>query len=126
MNFLQICGVAVLGSVLALVLSMLGQGRQTLVLLGSALVLCVLLLPRVSGITAFLELPGLSGAGVPYEVLYKGVGLCLLTEIVGMICKTLGAQGVYSILELIGKAEILLLALPLARELLSLAEGLLS
>lgn len=55
------------------------------------------------------------------EPLLKGAGIAMLTEIGVEICRSLGEGNTASYVALLGKAEILLMTLPLYRQLLELA-----
>ena len=58
----------------------------------------------------------------PYvKVLLKGLGVTYVVHIGADVCRDLGAAGIASKLELCGKAELLLLALPYLGEVISLA-----
>ncbi len=60
------------------------------------------------------------------QTLLKALGVAIAVEITADICRDAGEQSLAHKLELVGKAELLLLALPLVRELLELAGGLVS
>ncbi len=60
----------------------------------------------------------LVGGGVDAEtrrILYKALGLALLTEAAASICRDSGETGLAGWVEMAGKLEILLLSLPLVR-----------
>jgi stage III sporulation protein AD len=71
--------------------------------------------------------PG-GGGALPEEtwaILLKALGLAFLTEITAGICRDSGEAGLASWVEMAGKMEILLLALPLVREVLGAVSSLL-
>ncbi len=55
------------------------------------------------------------------EPLLKGAGIAMLTEIGVEICRSLGEGNTANYVSLFGKAEILLMTLPLYRQLLEMA-----
>ncbi len=59
------------------------------------------------------------------ETMLKALGIAATAQITADICRTAGEPTVASHVEIIGKMEILLLALPLAARLLSFAQTLL-
>lgn len=60
------------------------------------------------------------------ELLFKALGIALLTQFCADVCRESGESGAASTVELTGKMEILLLCLPLLEEILSAARELLS
>lgn len=72
----------------------------------------------------------LSDGGVPEEyvtVLFKALGVCLLTQLAADACRDAGEQGLAAKAEFAGKIAMLVLALPLFRKVgdiaLSLIQG---
>lgn len=60
----------------------------------------------------------------PYaQTLLKAVGIGFVVQISADMCRDTGESGIASKLEIAGKAEILILCLPLIKELLALARG---
>lgn len=55
------------------------------------------------------------------EPLLKGAGIAMLTEIGVEICRSMGESNTAGYVSLLGKAEILLMTLPLYKELLEMA-----
>ena len=60
------------------------------------------------------------------EVVFKGLGAALVTHICSAICRETGRSSLADGVEFAGKIEILLLSLPLVRELLSTVSELMS
>ena len=68
-----------------------------------------------------------AAAGLPAEylrVIFRAVGICLLTQLAADTCRDAGEQSLAAKAELAGKCFMLLLALPLFERLLSLVTGL--
>ena len=55
------------------------------------------------------------------KILIKALGVCCLCELAGQVCREAGQLAIASKIDLAGKVTILLLALPLFRELLELS-----
>ena len=63
----------------------------------------------------------------PYaKTLLKAVGIGFVVQISADMCRDAGEGGIAAKLEMAGKAEILVLSLPLIKELLALARGVIS
>ena len=69
-------------------------------------------------------LMGQSGTQTYAVILVKALGVAVLTQCCGDICRECGENGIASGVELIGKLEILLLSIPLIHEILGLAQKL--
>ena len=59
-----------------------------------------------------------------WQILMKTLGICFLTQTASDVCRDSGESSLATKVELAGKTAILLLCLPLFRELLSIAIGL--
>ncbi len=125
---LRICCLALLLLVVALVLRQWRAELLPLVRVSAVLAFATLLIGTLAPIVVYLhELT--EQAAIPSEhasLLFKALGLALLTQFCGEICRECGESAIADGVELIGKAEILLLALPLIGEILSLTRELLS
>ena len=111
------------GTVLALIL---GQYRPEFRMLFTAavtLLLMAMVLERLSPVLeqlrSTMELTGLTGDYA--AVLFKAVGICLLTQLAGDVCRDSGESSIASKIELAGRAAILLTAMPLIQEVLAWA-----
>ncbi len=60
------------------------------------------------------------------EVVFKSLGVCILAELAGQVCKDAGEQAIASKIELAGKVALLFLSMPLFLKLLDTAAMLLS
>lgn len=79
--------------------------------------------PLISYVSALLE----SSAAAPYaEILMRTLGVAILTETAGGICRECKEPSVASYLEMAGRLEILILCLPLMEDILESVKGLLS
>lgn len=126
MGIVQAAGVALLSAMLALLLKELRAAAVpavrlagTLLLLGAALGLCAPILKTIS------ELMALADGGAYTALLLRGVGIALIAELAASLCRDMGEGTVAEGVVLFGRLEILLLALPLLRELLNIAKELL-
>ena len=104
------------GTVLALIL---GQYRPEFRMLVTAAVTLLLMAMVLEQLRSTMELTGLTGDYA--AVLFKAVGICLLTQLAGDVCRDSGESSIASKIELAGRAAILLIAMPLIQEVLAWA-----
>lgn len=120
MSVWQVCGIALLCALGGMVLRELGGWQQRVLLMLGGTVLGGALLSRLLRMQTVSAWLSEIGAGEEYPQLWKGLGICLTVEFCAGLCRTCGAEELGKTVELIGRAEILFLALPLIKELLSL------
>ncbi|MBQ7325162.1 MAG: hypothetical protein IJW98_05425 [Clostridia bacterium] len=124
MSFIAVCGL-----VLAVMLFLL-LIRQFRPELAPPLNLCLTLFLTLSAIAAMIPLLtylkeleiGKFEVYLPY--LMKSMGISLLSTTAADLCRDSGEGSIANKLELLGKCEIVLLSLPLLKELLTLAQEL--
>ncbi|MHB1153585.1 MAG: SpoIIIAC/SpoIIIAD family protein [Eubacteriales bacterium] len=122
MDILKLCGAAIAAVMLILVIK---QGREEfsplvslavcVALFSAAITLFYPVIDYISEITSDSLLEPYAGT------LLKALGVGLITQTTAEVCRDSGETAVAGKVELLGKAEILLLSLPLLRELLSVA-----
>ncbi len=123
---LRICGVGVLLAVVCLLLKQMKSDLLPLVRVGgTVLILSMILSPISDAMGELLALVG-DGSIEPYaKVMIRALGISLLCKIASDVCRDAGESGIGSGVELAGKLTILLLCVPLIKELLSYASRLL-
>ena len=111
------------GTVLALILGQYRPEFRMLVTAAVTLLLMAMVLEQLSPVLeqlrSTMELTGLTGAYA--AILFKAVGICLLTQLAGDVCRDSGESSIASKIELAGRAAILLTAMPLIQEVLAWA-----
>lgn len=111
------------GTVLALILGQYRPEFRMLVTAAVTLMLMAMVLEQLSPVLeqlrSTMELTGLTGDYA--AVLFKAVGICLLTQLAGDVCRDSGESSIASKIELAGRAAILLTAMPLIQEVLAWA-----
>ena len=111
------------GTVLALILGQYRPEFRMLVTAAVTLLLMAMVLEQLSPVLeqlrSTMELTGLTGDYA--AVLFKAVGICLLTQLAGDVCRDSGESSIASKIELTGRAAILLTAMPLIQEVLAWA-----
>ena len=111
------------GTVLALILGQYRPEFRMLVTAAVTLLLMAMVLEQLSPVLeqlrSTMELTGLTGDYA--TILFKTVGICLLTQLAGDVCRDSGESSIASKIELAGRAAILLTAMPLIQEVLAWA-----
>ena len=111
------------GTVLALILGQYRPEFRMLVTAAVTLRLMAMVLEQLSPVLeqlrSTMELTGLTGDYA--AILFKAVGICLLTQLAGDVCRDSGESSIASKIELAGRAAILLTAMPLIQEVLAWA-----
>ena len=121
MTTARLCGLCLMGVLLLLFLRQSKPDFAPLL----TLTLCVMLggvgiaslLPAVDFMQ---ELPLNESTAQSLTVMLKSLGLAFITQTTAEFCRDAGESAVASKVELIGRAEILLLCLPMLRELMSI------
>lgn len=111
------------GTVLALILGQYRPEFRMLVTAAVTLLLMAMVLEQLSPVLeqlrSTMELTGLTGDYA--AILFKAVGICLLTQLAGDVCRDSGESSIASKIDLAGRAAILLTAMPLIQEVLAWA-----
>ena len=127
MTLTKICMLAVLGITACTVIKEWKSDLLPLLRLSLVLVFGGILISIASPLFAFVRtLTEYTGNTTYTELLFKALGIAILTQICSDICRECGESSLSAGVELAGKLEILLLSLPMITEILSIAEKLLS
>lgn len=128
MEITVVIAVCVIGSLLALMLRQHRPELAMLLSLGCGVVVVIYMLDGVAQIRSELE-QLLRLVNLPTEVLevvFKGLGICILSEFASQSCRDAGEKSIALKAELAGKIAIVMISMPLFMQLLQLAAGLLS
>ena len=98
-----------------------------LVRIGATVLFGTLLLASAQPLLSLISTLG-NGAGTSayIEIILKGLGIVILTQISSDICRDSGEATLAGHIETVGKLELLLLCIPLIEEILATAETLLT
>ncbi len=122
---IKICMLAVMGVFLLFLLRGWKSDLVPAVRLGFTILFAVMLLQALTPILSYLEeLSATGGIESDWKVLLEALGIAFLTRITSDICRDGGENGLAVAVETAGKAEILLLALPLLQKLITAAKEL--
>ena len=127
MSSIQICMLAMAGVTVITVIKKWSSDFLPLLRIALTVVLTMAALTLISPLLSYLEqLTELSGTGGSAELLLKSLGVAWLTQCCADICRESGESGAANGVELAGKVELLLLALPLLNRVLEVVSELLS
>lgn len=123
MEWMAIAAVAVITAFLAVMLrrSHPEQAMAVTLVAGILMVAAALdyMAPLLGDIQTMLEASGLSGEYI--QILFKSLGICVITQLASDACRDAGEQGLAAKTELAGKLILLALALPLFQKIGSIA-----
>lgn len=125
--FYRVCGIGVLCAVSALLLRKQSDGVAALLpVLGVTLILSLVLGRYAEVLTTVSETITQTGFGGYGTLMVKSLGVGMVAHVTGGVCRELGKETLAAGIELAGKAEILLLCLPLMGEILTLLQEILA
>ncbi len=123
MSGMTIAAVAVITAFLAVLLRRAHpeQAMAVTLMAGILLLMAALgyVLPLLGDIREMLQQSGLSGDYI--QILFKSLGICLVTQLAADACRDAGEQGMAAKAELAGKLTLLALAIPLFQKVGSIA-----
>ncbi len=123
MEWMAIAAVAVITAFLAVMLrqSHPEQAMGVTLIAGILMVTAALgaMTPLLSDIRTMLEASGLTGDYI--RILFKALGVCVITQLASDACRDAGEQGLAAKTELAGKLTLLALALPLFQKISGIA-----
>lgn len=125
-TFVRILGMGLISAVIALLLKKQTAASFFVPLFGLSAILLLIVGEYGEIFTTLLSALGDSGFGRYGTLMVKSFGVGLVTQFAGNICRDFGEENLASSIELAGKAEILLLCLPLTTEVLTLLREILS
>ena len=124
---LRIGTLAMIALILSLLLKQWKSDFLPLVRIAISILFAFLILSAIAPLIRYLQALLENTLTSEYaSLLFKALGLAILTQICAEICKESGEGGIASAIELIGKIEILVLALPLINDILALAKNLIA
>ena len=123
---IQVTGLCVVGALLALVVKRGSPETALLLAVGAAVVVALALAGVVEELLAFLEELA-AGSGVPPDLftpLYKTIGIALVVQVGGNLCRDAGESGIAAFVETAAAGLALCAAVPLLRAVLTSLDGL--
>lgn len=125
-EILKIAGAAIIALALIICIRRVNEAYAPLVRAASVIVFFGVGIGMLAPIAGFTEEVFDAGCAQYGKTVMKALGISFLTGICAEVCRSAGESGLATGAENIGKTEILLLALPMLREVLSVVEEMLS
>lgn len=121
MNILSICGVAIVSAVLIITLKRHNHELSILISIGAAVIILLSVIEYVvSSIDEVSTILSQAGISTQYVIiLFKVIGICFLTEFTCDCTKEAGLDALSGNIALAGKILVLVTALPMFMEILS-------
>lgn len=127
MSTAQICLLAVTGTTLAVLIRQWKNEFAPLLRLALTVLFASVAISMATPLVAYIQtLTEIANASGYAEFLFKALGIAVLTQCCATLCRECGEAGVAGGVELAGRVELLLLALPLIEEILSTVRELLA
>ena len=127
MTPLKLCMVALLILVSATVIRQWKSDFLPLIRIGSIVLFGSLLMASAEPLFSLITTLGNQANTSHYiEIILKGLGIAILTQICSDICRDSGESTLAGHIETVGKLELLLLCIPLIQEILATTETLLT
>lgn len=118
MTFISLCGIAICGVFMIMVLKELKMGHAFFLSLGIGILFFGIVLIHLHDVIEYIHILSDTLPNKTYVTsLLKALGIAYMTVITGEICRSCGENTIAGYVEAIGKAEILIICLPLIREL---------
>ena len=118
MNFLSLCGVAICVGFIIIILKEIGKNQAFLLSLSIGVMFFGIVLYQLRDVFLYIETLSVSLDNKSYVTsLIKALGIAYATEITQEICKSCGENSIAFYVESIGKAEIIVVCLPMIKEL---------
>lgn len=128
MEIYQIIGLALVAATLALVLRQYRPEYAVLVSLISSVILLGAVLAGAGQVVESINNMA-KAASIPGEfsqILFKALGICIITQLASDTCKDAGESAIASKVETAGKIAVLVISLPLFTRLIEIAASLIS
>lgn len=130
MGTVSIAAIGAFGLIAAILAVILQQYKPEYAMLLAAAAGCGILFLLVTALTPAIEqlqtIMGKAGLSMAYfKILLKGLGICYLSQFAGDLCRDAGQTSLAGKVELAGKLSIVLLALPVAMDMMDWIFGLL-
>ncbi len=126
MSSIKLCMIAVMGVVIAMIVKQWKADWLPLIRMGLALLFATVILGAATPLIEYIHtLTETVGAQKYTDPLLKALGVAVLTQCCGEICRESGESSIATGVETAGKVEILLISLPLIDEILRVARSLL-
>lgn len=126
MEIVTIAGLSVMVTVLAVILRQQRPEQSLVLVLITGVIVTTFLLSKAETVLKnIMDMLSKSGLSTEYaEILFKGLGVCLITQLASDICKDAGESALSAKAELAGRIALLIMGLPLFQKMVSVAVAL--
>ncbi len=126
MNIYSVCGFGLCAVSIAVILKQMGSPFQPMVAAAAGVVMLAYIAIQVIPVLEYVKtLSYQSGMTAYFTVAVKALGIALVCQLASEICRDCGETSVGGRIELAGKAGIIVISLPVLKNLVSFARGLL-
>ena len=128
MNLTPIIGIALIAMILCVLLKGYRPEYSVFLSLIAGIIILLMALDALTPMMGTLsQLIEVSGQGKEtFSILLKALGVCFITQLAADACRDAGEGAIASKVELAGKVVILLLAMPLFEQIISVATSLMT
>ncbi len=128
MNLTAIIGIALIAMILCVLLKGYRPEYSVFLSLIAGIIILLMALDALTPMMGTLsQLIEVSGQGKEtFSILLKALGVCFITQLAADACRDAGEGAIASKVELAGKVVILLLAMPLFEQIISVATSLMT
>lgn len=124
-ELIKICAAALIALIAAVILKAAKMPNAEIIALVFIGIVSTRLIFNLEQTVALIKNMSEETAVLPYlEILFKALGIALITDFTSDLCKNAGEGMIAEYVCLAGRSEIMLLSLPLIRELMSISTGL--
>ena len=120
-DIFSICGAGLCAFFAVSVIREMKKEYTLSVILGVCVIFLAYCIPRVIEAASFIKETAAYADSSHTSVLLRGLGITYLTSTASDICRSSGENAIAGYIETAGRAEILILCVPMFKELLSLA-----
>lgn len=126
MNIAAIVGIGMTAAAAAVLLRRLGGEFGLIVSLAASVVILLAVITSISPLIELIkELADEAGTQTEHiAVLLKALAVCIITRLASEVCRDSGEGAIASKVEFAGRTAVLLVAVPLFREILEIVKGL--
>lgn len=127
MSILQICALGIIAVVAVILLRDSGAPHPESIVIILGIIVFLRIADSVSGIVEFIfDISEGTGVSDYVKVLVKAAGIAYIVDFAAGLCRDAGEGSVASYVEMAGRCEIVLLTIPIVKELLEISYGMLN
>lgn len=126
MDITAICALAVITAIICVMMKRYSPETSVMMSICAGVMIFMIIISGLTSVTAHIK-ELFNATGLPAEyvmILFKAIGICLLTEIASDTCRDAGETALATKTEIAGKVLVLTASLPLFDEIITTALGL--